>query len=70
MGVYIKKKTVKCPIKGCKYTSRIPIRGDLGKIGKANCKGHASYTCPKHREKLIDSHIPLKGNKLCNYNRL
>jgi hypothetical protein len=53
MGKYIKKKTVHCPQDGCNYTSRIPIRGDLGRIGKANCKGHASFNCPKHRLTLV-----------------
>lgn len=43
------KKTAKCPIKNCKYTSRIPVVD----FHLDNTNSVHSKTCPKHRTKLI-----------------
>ena len=50
------KKTMVCPLKKCKYTSRHFIMG-VGRITRKNSV--SSIKCPIHREILIDKYLKL-----------
>jgi hypothetical protein len=53
------KHTVHCPIKDCKYTSRVP--NDVFYLTNKNSVH--SKICPKHRLGLVKLYLPLKNKK-------
>jgi len=54
------KFTAECPIKDCKYTSRIPNNESV----LTNKISSHSKLCPKHRVELIRQRLPLKNRKV------
>jgi hypothetical protein len=57
------KSTFECPIKDCKYTSRIPNDGFF----LTNKNSSHSKNCPKHRVELVRQILPLKNTKANRY---